>query len=785
MLDLNVQQMKYPNSGIVLVIFLLLSNLLAAQSLDSLKQVLFQSTQVAEKAVLYNEITWLSYKQKQDSTLYFAHQALSFAEEQQLIVPQITAELQLADILRSKKEFESSLIHLSQAKKMIPQGAFQREKALMFFIEGNIAYSQYKDAEALVLFKKGYPLSKQYYPKLCFDFCIKLAFLCRQDALYAEAEKYLKEGLFCTQDIAKKIQLYTQLGNLQAKQQLYTKALNAYQKNIHLAQSIHSDIERSKALLNIGNIHLSTNNRTLALEFYLKSAALKEKIDDQEGLAILHQNIAAVYEKQARYDKSIEYYIKCQNYYATTQDSASLAEIWVNMGLINIAQENHPLAIKLFNKALTTLQSYPNPEIILIAQLNLGFSYTELGNYQKATYYLNLAKKAAIDRKDAISLVSIHNLNGANFFYLKDYQRSIQHYKEALLLSQEIALLEKQKFALFGLYESNEYLGNAQEALDWHKKYTSIKDSLYNTATSNRLAELQEQYDSKQKEQDIRQLNIENKNIALESKLKTKQLNQFFLIIVLGALVILFLGLIGWYRNKQQKERIIHTKVLHEKKVNQIINQQEIEVLDAVLNAQQKERKGIAKEIHDTLGSFLATLKYQHEAGKELNNQNTANQEQYQLMEKLISQTAAEVRSIAHQMATGEKFDFNLQTAISQLVDRIRNTQQFDLQFNYWGKDFSLNRALELTIYRVTQELLSNVLKHAQASEAMLQINQTEDEITLMMEDNGLGFISDVKPSKGLGLESIRERIQKINGQVNIDSRPQKGTTIIITIPIY
>lgn len=777
--------MKYLNNGIILVIFLLLSNLLAAQSLDSLKQVLFQSTQVAEKAVLYNEITWLSYKQKQDSTLYFAHQALSFAEEQQLIVPQITAELQLADILRSKKEFESSLTHLSQAKKMIQQGAFQREKALMFFIEGNIAYSQYKDAEALVLFKKGYPLSKQYYPKLCFDFCIKLAFLCRQDALYSEAEKYLKEGLFCTQDIAKKIQLYTQLGNLQAKQQLYTKALNAYQKNIRLAQSIHSDIERSKALLNIGNIHLSTNNQTLALEFYLKSAALKEKIDDQEGLAILHQNIAAVYEKQARYDKSIEYYIKCQAYYATTQDSASLAEIWVNLGLINIAQENHPSAIKLFNKALTTLQSYPNPEIILIAQLNLGFSYTELGNYQKATYYLNLAKKAAIDRNDAISLVSIHNLNGANFFYLKDYQRSIQHYKEALLLSQEIALLEKQKFALFGLYESNESLGNAQEALDWHKKYTSIKDSLYNTATSNRLAELQEQYDSKQKEQDIRQLNIENKNIVLESKLKTKQLNQFFLIIVLGALLILFLGFIGWYRNKQQKERIIHTKVLHEKKVNQIINQQEIEVLDAVLNAQQKERKGIAKEIHDTLGSFLATLKYQHEAGKELNNQNTANQEQYQLMEKLISQTAAEVRSIAHQMATGEKFDFNLQTAISQLVDRIRNTQQFDLQFNYWGKDFSLNRALELTIYRVTQELLSNVLKHAQASEAMLQINQTEDEITLMMEDNGLGFISDVKPSKGLGLESIRERIQKINGQVNIDSHPQKGTTIIITIPIY
>lgn len=776
--------MNYNKNGILLFTFLLLSNILTAEPLDSLKRLILQSNKVTEKAILYNELTWLNYEQKQDSSLYFAQEALSFAEEHQLTAPTITAELQLAEILRAQKEFDVSIKHLNKAKTWIQKGDFPTEQVRLFFIEGNIAYSQYKDADAISLFKEGLLLSKQYYPELCSDFCIKLSFLHSYQALYLEAEKYLEEGLSCTKEIAKKIQLYTQLGNLHAKQQQYVKALDIYQKNIPLAQSIHSEIEISKALLNIGNIHLSKNDWVLALEFYLKSADLKEKIDDQEGLAILHQNIAAIYEKQVRYNKSIEYYIKCQDYYTTTEDSASLAEIWVNMGLINIVQEKYQSAIKLLNKTLTTLQAYPNPEIILIAQLNLGFSYTELGNYQKSAYYLNLAKKVAIARKDDASLVSIHNLNAANFFYLKDYQLAIQHYEKALLLSQQIGLLDKQEFALFGLYESNEYLGKTKEALVWHKQYVSIKDSLYNIATSNKLAELQEQYDSKQKAQDIKQLNIENKNIALESKLKTKQLNQFFLIIVLGALVMLFLGFIGWYRNKQQQERIVHTKALHEKKVTQMINQQEIEVLDAVVDAQQKERKGIAKEIHDTLGSFLATLKYQHEAGKDLSNQNAADQEQHQLMEKLISQTATEVRSIAHQMATGEKFDFNLQAAISQLVERIRNTQQFDLQFNYWGNAFSIGRELELTIYRVTQELLSNVLKHAQASEATLQISQNEEEITIMVEDNGLGFSIDPDQAKGLGLHSIRERIQKVNGQVKIDAHPKRGTTIILTIPL-
>jgi signal transduction histidine kinase/uncharacterized protein HemY len=764
---------------------LILSNNLIAQSLDSLKQLLSQPIELAEKAILYNILTWETQQQQQDSALEIALLSLQFAQEHQLDQAAVTAELQLADILRSQRDFEACATHLAKAKTRIENGSFKKEAIRLLYFEGNLAYSEYKDAEAIHLFEKCYPLSKENYTSLCFDISSKLATLYKSQTQYKKAQNYFQAALKYGKTTEQQIETQTSLGNLFVQQQDYKKALELYQKNVLLSISIHSELEESNAYLGIGNIHLIEDHWIQALEFYLKSAAIKEKVDDIQGLAELHQNIALVYKNQERFDKSIEYYTKCETYYKTTADTTNLIEIWSNTAVSYIAQDKYSQAILLLQQAVESLKDYPSPHISLVVQMNLGLVYMQIQEYSKALIYFDESLITAQEQQNKLFLTNIYNYHGANYFYLKDYPASISYYKKALGLSKELALIDKQRSAIFGLYESNEYLGNTIEALNYHKKYVALKDSLYNTETTNRISELQEQYDTKQKEQDIQQLNIENKNIALESELKTKQLNQFLLVIVLGTLIMFFLGLLWRYRNKQQKERTKHTKVLHEKKVNQMINQQEIEMLDAVVDAQQKERKGVAKEIHDTLGSFLATLKYQHEAGKELTSKGPANQEQYQLMEQLIGQTAKEVRSIAHQMATGEKFEFDLQVTIEQLVNRIRNTQQFDLKFNYLGASFTLPRELELTLYRVTQELLSNILKHANATEAMVQINQSETEITLMVEDNGCGFaVKTSKKKGGLGLHSIRERIEQFNGQVTIDSHPKYGTTVVIGIPL-
>jgi len=754
-----------------------------AQPTDSLKQLLFQSTSITEKAVLYNQITWSSHLYHQDSAVIWGQQAIEFCSKNNIQEALAIAYIQLGEILSLENDLVTAMTYLNKATPLIKENQHWIEAPIRcLLLEGRLATKQQDNTKALNLLAKGYALDKKHNTNFCADFCILIANVHEKQGAYNNAIANLNKGLYCTINTEQRITLCNNLGNLYVSLDSISKALELYTKNLKLASSINNKLEESRAYLNIGNIHYLKSVWSKALEFYLKSAVIKETIDDQRGLAELHQNIAAIYQTQDRYDKTIEYYNKSIRYYNQTKDSSKLAELQISLGIIYMQEGDFNDAIQNITTVLNTFSKYLSPPLILYAQTNLASTYMYMGNFPKALEYFNLALDEATKQEDYSSIANIYNFLGGTYFYMEDYPKSIDHYKKALPISQRLDLISDQESALFGLYESNDYLGNSKEALDWYEKYIVIKDSLYNSATTNHILELQEQYDTKQKEQAIQQLNIENKNIALESELKTKQLNQFLLVIVLGALVMCILGIVWWYRNRQQQERMKHTKILHDKKVNQLINQQEIEMLDAVVDAQQKERKGVAKEIHDTLGSFLATLKYQHEAGKDL-AASPAELEQFLLMEKLIGQTATEVRNIAHQMATGEKFDFDLKAAIDQLVNRIRGTQQFDLEFNYIGLVHPLPRDMELMLYRVTQELLSNILKHAQASEVVLQINQGESELMLMIEDDGKGFSSN-NQQDGLGLRSIRERVEYFNGMVNIDSHPKRGTTVVLTIPI-
>lgn len=769
----------------LLCCFILLSTGSQAQVVDSLQQCLQQSTTPTQKAVLYNAITWAAHEARQSNTLDLAETALSYAQAEQLAAPLITAQLQLAELLRRNRDLEQAKAYLAQAKTGLSNGTFPKKQVRAYFFEGLLLLSERKQASAIQLLETGLKASLTQAPDRSFDFCMLLAFLQQRQGNYEQASHYLNQGQQHAKTTTQQLKVYTSLGNLAAQQDNYSQALDWYQKVRQLADSSQNTLEASKALLNMGNIYQIEGNWKRAIELYINSAQLKKQLNDQLGLARIHNNIAAIYQEHARYDRSLAYYEKCATYYQSVQDSSELAATWVNIAVVKVEQEDYQLAITLLQQALSVLEARQLPQLILLAQLNLGATYLTLKEYDQASLYLNAAEQTASAQQDQDNLASITYLQGVLYFDLKQYQQALPYFEETLSLAQTLHLLKEEQQALEGLWETNKALGKAAVALDWHEQYVQIKDSLFDLATTNKIAELQEQYDSKQKEQAIQQLNITNKNISLENSLKTKQLSQSLLAILLAVVLLISLSMLWWYRNKQQRERLHHQQEIQEKYINQLMQQQEIQMLDAVVLAQQKERQGIAKEIHDTLGSYLATLKYQHEAGRPLVAEQTAAlKTQYQRMEALIGQTATEVRHIAHQMATGEQFDFDLKTNIQQLVNRIQQTQQFELKFDYWGQNEKLPRAIEVTVYRLIQELLSNILKHAKASIAYLQLNQNEESLSLLLEDDGRGFNPEQLASKGLGLQNIKERIKTLNGQFEINSQVERGTSIVISIPI-
>lgn len=651
--------------------------------------------------------------------------------------------------------------------------------------KGTKAYDHSDWKTAKHCFLKGCELSKAGHSVLELDFCLHLADLEQVTNNSSRERFYLKKARALAREwkkTDKEIIALSNLGNNYAIAQDFDRARGYFEKSLQLARKCKDLKGESRAFLNIGSIDYYKGNWKEAVSNYVKSAAIKERLNDREGIAMIHNNIAAIYKEQKRYKKSLEYYLKTTAYYEQSGDSVLLAETWINTAIVHIFIGEKDKAIDLLNNALNCIQDKQLPETMLIAHTNLAFAYTEKRSYKQALHYLKIAEEAAKQQQDLHTLTFIANLYGATWFYLGDYPKAIRYYTQSYESGKELGLLNEQKKALFGLYEAEQKTGNFQQALIWHEQYMSIADSLFNSENQQQLAELEEKYDTQQKAQKITRLSARNRAVSLQQKLTSNQLK---LSVMSGALIlvgVIFLSMFFYQRSRRQDALLVSAQERHNEQVNQLMTKQEINLLETAIAAQQDERKKLAKDIHDNLGSYLATLKYQHEVVKP-GAENPKLLQHHAATAQLISDACAEVRTIAHQMATGFDTQFSLVPAVNELIQRIRSTSQFHLEWYHYPDELQLPRAAAVSIYKVIQELFSNVLKHARAKNVECHVHQNDDEINILLEDDGIGF-NQASTSGGMGLLNMRERVAQLNGTFEINSRPSGGTTVVIIVPL-
>ncbi len=218
---------------------------------------------------------------------------------------------------------------------------------------------------------------------------------------------------------------------------------------------------------------------------------------------------------------------------------------------------------------------------------------------------------------------------------------------------------------------------------------------------------------------------------------------------------------------------------------NEILNKelklQERNRIEAVIESQEKERQRIARELHDSLGQILALAKINlsrvHTEGMEPENHSLLSN-----ITNLIDESCREVRSISHNLMPPDLDNKNLAEILESLVDKNRLTNQGTYEFNNYVSYEQLSIASKFTLYRVLQEILQNIIKHAAASKVIISISQSGDFINLLVEDNGKGFDTNLT-GLGLGLKNIHSRIKLLNGYLDIDSSINKGTVFNVSIP--
>lgn len=206
--------------------------------------------------------------------------------------------------------------------------------------------------------------------------------------------------------------------------------------------------------------------------------------------------------------------------------------------------------------------------------------------------------------------------------------------------------------------------------------------------------------------------------------------------------------------------------------------------LNALVKAQDDERKRIASDLHDSLGSLLSSIKLrfngmQPDAFKESPQKAT----QFNTALGLIDDAVDELRRIAHNMLPTALTKFGLKAALNTFVENVQLSEHLDIDLQVLGLEKRLSEETEVSVYRICQELVQNVLKHAQANFMRLQIIDHGDMINLIVEDNGVGIDRD-KVVHGFGFHTIESKVKFLKGTFNIESTPGSGTMILINIPV-
>jgi signal transduction histidine kinase len=277
--------------------------------------------------------------------------------------------------------------------------------------------------------------------------------------------------------------------------------------------------------------------------------------------------------------------------------------------------------------------------------------------------------------------------------------------------------------------------------------------------------------------------NQERKITVLEQEeelqqLRLKQKNNFNYILIAGATTLLIISLLS-YRNYRQKQR------LQQLRINELETEKQLTATEAVLKGEEKERTRLAKDLHDGLGGLLSGVKFSLSNMKDNLMITPDNMAVFERSLDMIDASIRELRRVAHNMMPEMLTKFGLDEALEEYCNILNGTGLLKVKYQSLGMEARLDKSLEIIVYRIIQELLNNILKHASASEAFVQLVRETNRLNVVVEDDGKSFDTGIlEKNKGAGWMNIRSRVDYLKGQLDIHSEAGKGTLVNIEFNI-
>lgn len=531
--------------------------------------------------------------------------------------------------------------------------------------------------------------------------------------------------------------------------------------------------------------------------------------------AELQYTLALAYKRINREDKEIAYLVKAKENYELLDSIAMVDEITLDIIHVLAGNSKDVEKIKSYiNEYLSIARRRNNPKLLTNSYMALGGVLYDMNN-QESLYYFKLALQECQKTNDLFLKGRIYQSLGAiyatkeimktdsSLYYYNKAEpiykkfdkksklvtlylnRGIVYYKEhdlerAILecvkadsceLDDYKAVIKASIYEDFAKYYRE--LGDYKNALLAYEKEQSYLDSLHIEEQEKAIKEIEAKYKTKEKIH-------RNEQLQAKNKLKTYQLFVFSGVMVL-AVVALILVLLSYNKKRKLAEQ---QRTIEIQKRTNLLRVQELQEIEVMIKSQEEERQRIANELHHSIDSKLTLLKSNFTALVNEQHTHTDTNVIFERTGVLLQDMFDQVEAISglQQLGIGNA---GLVATIQQLAQNISIPGQLMFQVSTTGTIKALNGKTELLLFRVVQELCTNIIKHAKATEVTISLAVVDDQLYLKVTDNGIGMHTKKRSQPtGMGLENIKAKIAKLGGSVKIVSERNTGTTVGIKVPV-
>lgn len=473
-------------------------------------------------------------------------------------------------------------------------------------------------------------------------------------------------------------------------------------------------------------------------------------------------------DKQPFLDEYIEYATKFR-------DPLFLARTYAAIATTHSNNDDFKNTNSFYRKSREQLQKINDTLRIAIIEMNIGVAYTTLTSKPDSALYYFRKTLPVFEKYGIEQFISANYNNQARAYEKKgDYEKAIELYNKTNNINLREYDVKTRAIYYKNQFEAYKKINDFKNASLYADKLLAIKDSIDNQSQNNAIVDAENKYRASEKE----------KLLLIEEQKKLRNRNIAFSLV--GILILV--GVIAYLINKNTKRKQLIAEQEREieiRKTEKILKDQELTIIDAMISGQEKEREQLAGDLHDSVGATLAAAKLQFNHIKDNRGKIINEEELFKKTGELLEDAYVEIRTMAHLKNSGVLAKNSLLPAVEKLAKNASSTNNLTIEVQDFGLDERLENSLEIAIFRIIQELVTNIIKHSKASEASISITQHKDMLSIIVEDNGKGFdVKNAQFTEGLGLANIERRVEHMDGSIEVDSTPGKGTTVLIELPI-